>query len=145
MRLTRFTDYALRVLIYLAANDEQPATIARIAAQFGISRNHLMKVVPELVQQGYVIGQRGKGGGLQLARPPEEINVGELVRAMESDWAIAECFGGDNECILTPACALRPILREALNQFLQVLDGYTLADIVDDKRRAQLAGILASD
>ncbi|RLQ23833.1 Rrf2 family transcriptional regulator [Seongchinamella sediminis] len=144
MRLTRFTDYALRVLIYLAANDNQPATIAQIATKFRISRNHLMKVVPELSQQGYIIGQRGKGGGLRLAMAPEDINLGELVRAMENDWVIAECFGDNNQCLLTPACALQPILREALTAFLNVLDGYSLADIVNGRRGERLAGILAT-
>lgn len=142
MRLTTFTDYSLRVLIFLAANNDQAATIAQIAETYGISRNHLMKVVHELSQKGYLIALRGKGGGLRLSRPPADINLGELVRSMESDLAIAECLGEKNQCILTPACSLRPVFGEALDAFLAVLDNYTLADIVPGERGKQLAQIL---
>lgn len=93
MRLTTFTDYSLRVLIYLAVKGEESATIAEIAQNYDISRNHLMKVVQELSQQGYLIALRGKNGGLRLKMSPAEINIGELVRAMENDLSLAECFG----------------------------------------------------
>ncbi|MCB1856300.1 MAG: Rrf2 family transcriptional regulator [Halieaceae bacterium] len=142
MRLTTFTDYSLRVLIYLAVNDEQKTTIAQIAQIYGISKNHLMKVVHELSQRHYLIALRGKNGGLRLNRPPSEINIGELVRAMESDFAIAECFGQNNQCVLTPACSLRTVLGEALEAFLAVLDGYTLEDILPGRRRKALVKIL---
>ena len=142
MRLTTFTDYSLRVLIYLAVNDEQKTTIAQIAQIYGISKNHLMKVVHELSQRHYLIALRGKNGGLRFNRPPSEINIGELVRAMESDFAIAECFGQNNQCVLTPACSLRTVLGEALEAFLAVLDGYTLEDILPGRRRKALVKIL---
>ena len=142
MRLTTFTDYSLRVLIYLAVNDEQKTTIAQIVQIYGISKNHLMKVVHELSQRHYLIALRGKNGGLRLNRPPSEINIGELVRAMESDFAIAECFGQNNQCVLTPACSLRTVLGEALEAFLAVLDGYTLEDILPGRRRKALVKIL---
>ncbi len=145
MRLTAFTDYSLRVLIYLAVNSDQPATISRIAQKYDISRNHLMKVVHELSQKGYLIALRGKGGGLRLSRAPADINLGELIRSMETDMAIAECFGAKNTCIITPACSLRPVFSEALNAFLAVLDTYSLADVAPGKRGAQLVRILASD
>lgn len=143
MRLTTFTDYSLRVLIFLATNSDQTATIADIAKTYGVSRNHLMKVVHELSQQGYVVALRGKGGGLRLSRPPTEINLGEVIRSMENDLAIAECLGTRNQCILTPACSLRPVFSEALDAFLSVLDSYSLADIVPGSRGKQLASILA--
>lgn len=143
MRLTTFTDYSLRVLIYLAANGDQPATIARIAQKYGISRNHLMKVVHELSQKGYVIAVRGKGGGLRLSRSPEDINLGELVRSMESDLAVAECLGKNNQCIITPACSLRPVFTEALAAFFAVLDAHSLADLAPGRHGTQLVRLLA--
>ena len=143
MRLTTFTDYSLRVLIYLAVNGEQNTTIAQIAKKYGISRNHLMKVVQELSQKNYLTALRGKNGGLRLNRPPSEINIGELVRAMENDFAVAECFGQYNQCVLTPACSLRAVFGEALEAFLAVLEAYTLEDILPGRRRKALAKILA--
>lgn len=142
MRLTTFTDYSLRVLIYLAVNGEQNTTIAQIAQTYGISRNHLMKVVHELSQKHYLIALRGKNGGLRLNRPPSEINIGELVRAMENDFAIAECFGQNNQCVLTPACSLRTVLDEALEAFLAVLDAHTLEDILPGRGRKSLTTML---
>lgn len=142
MRLTAFTDYSLRVLIYLAVSGENSTTIAQIAHDYGISKNHLMKVVQELSQKGYLIAIRGKNGGLRLSRPPAEINIGELVRAMENDLAIAECFGKNNNCILTPACSLQILFNEALDAFFGVLDTYTLEDILPGRRRKELVKIL---
>ena len=142
MRLTTFTDYSLRVLIYLALKSKESATIAEIAQCYGISKNHLMKVVQELRQKGYVVGLRGKNGGLRLNTTPAEINIGTLVRTMENDLALAECFGRNNHCILTPACALKGVFSEALEGFFGVLDGYTLKDILPGRRRGQLAQIL---
>ncbi|CAM3481871.1 Rrf2 family transcriptional regulator [Halomonas lysinitropha] len=130
MHLTRFTDYSLRVLIYLAAKGEQRSTISEIAGRFDISRNHLMKVVQDLNHQGYLTSIRGKNGGLLLKRAPETISLGKLVRDTERDLTLVECFGDDNECIITPACRLKPILAEALAAFLAVLDHYTLADLI---------------
>lgn len=142
MRLTAYTDYSLRVLIYLAVSTEERATIREIAQHYSISRNHLMKVVQELSQRGYVIAQRGKNGGLQLQKPPAEIRIGQLVAAMENDMALTECFGDNNQCILTPACALKPMLAEALEAFLSTLNRYTLEDIVAEPRKAELIKIL---
>lgn len=142
MRLTAFTDYSLRVLIYLALSGEQHTTIAQIAQSYGISKNHLMKVVQELSQKGYLIALRGKNGGLRLSRPPSDINIGELVRAMERDLAMAECFGKNNQCVLTPACYLPVLFTEALEAFFAVLDAYTLEDILPGRQRRELVKIL---
>lgn len=142
MRLTTYTDYSLRVLIYLAVSTEERATIREIAQHYGISRNHLMKVVQELSQRGYLVALRGKNGGLQLKKPPSEIKIGQLVSAMENDMALTECFGDNNQCLLTPACGLIPILAEALQSFLATLDRYTLEDVVAGPQRAELIKIL---
>jgi Rrf2 family nitric oxide-sensitive transcriptional repressor len=142
MRLTSFTDYSLRVLIYLALKGADSATIAEIAESYGISRNHLMKVVQELGQKGYLVALRGKNGGLRLRTSPASINIGKLVRTMENDLALVECFGRNNHCILTPACALPALFSEALNAFFAVLESYTLADILPGRRREELVEIL---
>lgn len=134
MRLTRYTDYSLRVLIFLATKGEQRSTIGEIAERFTISRNHLMKVVQDLNHKGYITAVRGKHGGLVLKRAPEDILLGELVRNTERDLALVECFADPNACVITPACRLRPILSEALEAFLGVLDRYTLADMLDPHR-----------
>jgi len=142
MRLTSFTDYSLRVLIYLGAHqgDSHLATIGDIASAYGISENHLMKVVHHLGQQGYVETVRGKGGGMRLARQPELINLGGVVRGAEVDLAIVECFQpGNDRCPIAPACALQGVLRGALDAFLDVLDRKTLADLLSS--RQQLACI----
>lgn len=130
MHITRYTDYSLRVLIYVALKGEQRSTITEIAERFHISRNHLMKVVHELSQKGYLTAIRGKHGGLLLSRPAEEICLGALVRDTERDLELAECFGIDNQCVITPACQLKSVLGEALGAFFGVLDRYTLADIL---------------
>ncbi|MEZ5491005.1 MAG: Rrf2 family transcriptional regulator [Gammaproteobacteria bacterium] len=142
MRLTTFTDYSLRVLIYLALKGEENTTIAEISEVYGISKNHLMKVVQELSQKGYLVASRGKNGGLRLSTDPAQINIGQLVRSMESDLALTECLGRNNHCVLTPACALQTMLTEALDAFFVVLDGYNLADIVKGRRRERLVDLL---
>ena len=144
MRLTTFTDYSLRVLIYLAVRDGEHATIREIAQDYGVSKNHLMKVVQELSQKGYVIAQRGKNGGLHLKRSPADIKIGVLVREMEKDVALAECLGENNQCILTPSCGLKLVLSEALESFFNTLDTYTLEDILPQGKRAELVKILES-
>lgn len=136
MHLTLHTDYGLRVLIYLALLGEQRGTIREVAEHYGISRNHLMKVAHRLQQLGYVEGVRGKGGGLSLALSANEIPLGRFVRDMEPDLLIAECFGPDNRCVITPHCNLRGFLNEALQSFLDTLDGYTLADITQGREKA---------
>jgi Rrf2 family nitric oxide-sensitive transcriptional repressor len=141
MKLTAFTDYALRVLIYLAAADGRRATIAQIAQAYGVSENHLVKVVHFLGKQGWLANVRGKGGGLELAMPPELIPVGDVVRQTEGQVVAAECFGEHaGDCCIAPACHLRGVLGEAVAAFYAVLDRHTLADIVDN--REQLSRML---
>jgi Rrf2 family nitric oxide-sensitive transcriptional repressor len=134
MRLTTFTDYTLRTLIYLALNPGRLATIADIAASYGISENHLVKVVHQLGIANYVETVRGRNGGLRLARAPETINVGEVVRYMETDMHVVPCFAASTGCVIQPACALKGALGEALGAFLSVLDRYTLAELVAPRR-----------
>ena len=141
MHLTRYTDYALRVLLYLAVKGEERATIHEIAESFGVSRNHLMKVVQDLSHRGYITTIRGKNGGLLLNRPPEEITLGGVVRDTEHELGLVECFRDHNECIITPACRLKPILNEAMGAFMEVLDRYTLADMLG-RRLPQLARLM---
>ncbi len=142
MRLTLHTDYALRVLMHLALAPGRLVTISEVAASFSISRNHLVKVAHELGQAGFVETMRGRGGGLRLARPPEEIAIGDVVRAMEEDFRIVECFDRDaNSCCIAPTCRLKRLLKEALDAWLAVLDGATLADLVE--KPAPLRRLLA--
>lgn len=135
MRLTVYTDYSLRVLMYVAVKPDPLPTIGAIAQSYGISRNHLMKVVYELGLAGYLDTVRGKHGGLRLARPAQDIVLGEVVRRTEPDMALAPCLGaGDSSCVITPGCKLRRALHEARTAFLKVLDGYTLADLVENRQ-----------
>ena len=144
MRLTSFTDYSLRVLMYLAVDPERRATIAEIASAFAISRNHLMKVVHFLGQQGLLTNVRGRSGGIELGRGPDEINIGAVVRAAEGEVLPAECFDRkSNTCGITQACRLRGVLEEAVDAFQAVLDKYTLADLLVN--RNALARMLWSD
>jgi Rrf2 family transcriptional regulator, nitric oxide-sensitive transcriptional repressor len=136
MRLTTFTDYCLRVLMFVGAKEGETSTIEEIAGSYGISRNHLMKVVFRLGQLGYLTNVRGKGGGIYLAAKPERINIGALIRQTEEDLAIVECFGQSaTDCRIESACILRQALGKALNAFLAVLDSYTLADLLAPRRK----------
>lgn len=135
MRLTAYSDYTLRVLMYLGLKGGARATIQEISDCYGISRNHLMKIVQDLNHEGLVTTVRGKSGGLHLARPPEEICLGEVVRATEPDFRLVECFGEGGACRLDGGCVLTTALEEALEAFLEVLDGYTLADLIGPRRR----------
>jgi len=130
MRLTVFTDYTLRTLMYLALRPEQLVTIADIAGAYRISNNHLMKVVHQLALAGDVTTVRGQRGGLRLARPAEQINVGAVVRRAEADLELVPCFGSHESCLIHPECMFSHAVDEALRAFLAILDGYTLADLV---------------
>ncbi|MDO8290618.1 MAG: Rrf2 family transcriptional regulator [Parvibaculum sp.] len=131
MRLTLYTDYALRVLMFLALKDEKLSTIQDIAATYDISSNHLMKLVTELGHAGLIETVRGRNGGLRLAMAPEDINIGALVRRTEDDGQHVECFdAATNQCRITASCKLRHKLREALDAYYAVLDEVTLADLV---------------
>ncbi len=134
MRLSQHSDYAIRVLIYLGINGEELCTIREIAERYGISNHHLVKVVHSLSKAGYVHTVRGKGGGIRLGRDPEEISIGPLVRTMEFDFQIVECFNLRTcGCCIAPVCRLRSIFRDALEAFLGTLDGYTLADLLQPR------------
>ncbi len=130
MRLSAFSDYNLRVLMYLGVQKGRLATIAEIAAAHEISKSHLMKVVHQLGRSGYIETVRGKGGGLRLAREAQDIVVGEVIRHAESDFALAECFAEDSTCRIQGVCCLPAILNQALKAMFLVLDGYTLADLL---------------
>lgn len=131
MRLTAYTDYTLRTLMYLGAHRDRLVTIQDIADLHLISKNHLMKVVHQLGLSGIVETVRGRNGGLRLAREPSEINIGSVVRETESDFFMAECFNKDNNtCPLTPDCKLKSALGQATGAFLAVLDKVTLATIL---------------
>ena len=132
MKLTRYTDYALRVLMHLAARPDRLASIGEIARSYAISQNHLMKVVHDLRKEGFVAAVRGRSGGIRLARPPEEINIGEVVRHTEDGFDLVDC----STCVIAPACALTGALNAALGAFMATLDGYTLADLVGQRREA---------
>jgi Rrf2 family nitric oxide-sensitive transcriptional repressor len=130
MRLTYFSDYAFRVLIYLALNPERRCTIQEVSDAYGISKAHLMKVVNTLTRADLVVAQRGPNGGLLLARPAKQIRLGDVVRKTEDDLGLVECFRAENTCRLTPRCGLAPALGRALSVFLAELDKQTIADIV---------------
>lgn len=141
MRLTVYTDYALRVLMFLALRENQLATIAEIAESYDISRNHLMKVAHQLGVAGYVETVRGRGGGLRLAKPVEAIGLGEVIRYTEPDMAIVACFEPlGTPCTISPCCVLRRALKKARDAFVAVLDDYTLGDLVQP--RGQLTALL---
>ncbi len=130
MYLTQQTDYALRVLIYAAVNDDGLVNIADIAKAYDISRSHLMKVVTALVKGGFLASVRGKGGGLKLGRPAEAIKIGAVVRLMEP-MPLVECFSEGNRCVITAHCRLANILYGSVSAFLHHLDGFTLADLIN--------------
>jgi Rrf2 family nitric oxide-sensitive transcriptional repressor len=131
MQITSYTDYALRVLIYLAMSPNRQSTIPELADFYNISRNHLVKVVHQLGSKGFVITTRGKGGGFSLQRPPEMISIGEVVRGMETHFNWVECFDpAQQRCRLLPSCGLKQLLACAGDAYLQVLDAATLADVL---------------
>lgn len=136
MRLTKYTDYALRVLMYLGARPDRMASVSEIARAYRISQNHLTKVVHHLGKAGYIATARGRSGGMRLARVPAEINVGEVIRRFEDGFDLVDC----GSCVISPACRLRVCLSDAVSAFLHVVDGYTLADLLTT--RAGVAALL---
>jgi Rrf2 family nitric oxide-sensitive transcriptional repressor len=142
MKLTFYSDYSLRLLMYVSVKRDGLVTIQEVADAYGISKNHLMKVAFELGRKGFLETVRGRGGGLRLARPPEKIGVGEVVRAMEEDFTMVECFDPKtNQCVITGPCRLRGALSRALKAYFAVLDEYTLADLAG--RNPVLTRVLA--
>jgi len=142
MRLTVMSDYSLRVLMYLAVEPGRRATIQEIATAYQISENHLMKVVHNLAQLGFVATVRGRGGGLTLGKPAAQITIGAVLRATEDDFALVECFGSSDTCRITSACRLKRVLQQALRAYFDVLDQSTLADLVaKPKALAELLAI----
>ena len=139
MKLTRYTDYALRVLMHLAARPERLCSIGEIARTYAISHNHLMKVVHDLGKTGYVSAVRGRNGGIRLARPPEEINVGAVVRHTQEGFDLVDC----GSCGIAPACGLTGVLGKALAAFMATLDAFTLADLVAERSEALRSSSLA--
>jgi len=139
MQLTRFTDYSLRVLVYLASNRGRLCTIAEIAGCYDISENHLTKVVSHLAASGYIGTVRGKGGGMALARDPTLINIGEVVRDCEDNMDIVECFNAERRsCPLLPGCTLKSVLSEARKNFLSTLDAYNLQQMLGGKTESMV-------
>ena len=131
MRLTTFTDYSLRILIYLGTHADQRAAVGEIAAAYGISKNHLMKVILFLAEEGYVVTTRGRGGGVQLKLSPDRIRIGDVVRKSEAGSVLVECFSPQSsECRIENACRLRSAFNKAAQAFYSVLDTYTLADLI---------------
>ncbi|KQV89094.1 Rrf2 family transcriptional regulator [Pelomonas sp. Root1237] len=136
MRLTAFTDYSLRVLMFLAAEPDRRATVGEICAAFDVKANHLTKVVHHLAKRGWVSTVRGKGGGLTLARPAAQIRIGEVVRDTEGQALPAECFSAEaSHCAIVSHCRLKGVLGEAVQAFHAVLDRYTLADITANRQQ----------
>lgn len=136
MQLTLYTDYSLRVLVYLGLKTDELATISEIAGAYGISRNHLVKVVHNLSSQGYIDAIRGKGGGLRLSRPPEQITIGDVVRHTEPNFDLVECFNQDDPgaCPINSMCILKGTLGKAFGAFMAVLDDVTLADVLSNRQ-----------
>ena len=131
MQLTQYTDYSLRVLIYLALHADRRVTISEISDAYDISRNHLVKVVHQLSTNGWISTIRGKSGGMHLAFPPEQINIGTIIRQTEPHLNLLECFDASNDqCAISPVCTLKRILYQARRGFMEVLDQHTLADAI---------------
>ncbi|WP_010513191.1 Rrf2 family transcriptional regulator [Komagataeibacter oboediens] len=137
MRLTLHTDYALRTLIYLGIHTDRLTSIREVAQAYGISENHLVKIIHRLGQAGFVETIRGRNGGLKLGRPAATIVLGDVVRHTEEDMALVAA-DGRAACILADACRLRGVLGEALGSFIGVMDRYTLADVITDQERQRL-------
>ena len=145
MRLTLYTDYSLRVLLFLGAKEPGAlSTIKEISDAYGISKNHLMKVSHELGKMGYVETIRGRGGGIRLAKRPEEIGIGEVVRQTEEDFYLVDCFNPESiGCVISPVCNLKGALNKALHAYITVLDEYKLSDFLHNKQ--EIAALLFNE
>lgn len=142
MQLTRHTDYALRILMYLGAQNGRKANVAEISEYYSISHNHLAKIVQELTRHGFVTTIRGKYGGIQLGRDTNEISVGDVIRKMEPNFDIVECFDRTNDvCTIDKTCRLRSVFRRSVNNFLRELDGVSLTNILKPDLRSELVNI----
>ncbi len=142
MQLTSYTDYSLRVLIYLGSHPERRVTITELADAYQISRNHLVKVVHQLSHNGWITTIRGKSGGMHLAFPPEQINIGTVIRQTEPHMNLLECFDKENNnCSISPACHLKRVLYQARKAFNDVIDSHTLADVLGS-HSAEIVSIL---
>src|SRR5262245_29033720 len=131
MKLTKFSDYSLRLLLYLAVHRDRVVSVGEVSRAYGVSPHAIVKAVQLLVEQGLVVSVRGRQGGLLLNKPPEEINIGAVVRRTEPGWDLVECFDlATNTCPIEPACGLKGVLSEAQRAFLGVLDARTLADFM---------------
>lgn len=138
MRMTYHTDYAIRMLIYVALKPDGLSTVNEIAQSYGLSRNHLLKVALTLRKLGLIESMRGRSGGIRLAKSAEQINVGTIVRATEEDFSLVECMQATGGlCVISPVCRLKGMFAEALQSYLAVLDGYTLADVIHNKGALQ--------
>lgn len=142
MRLTSMTDYAMRLLIFLAQQPDRLCTIAEVARSYDISEAHLMKITHQLGLAGWIETVRGKGGGMRLARPPRDIVLGDVVRSMEPDFFMVECFATGGNCMLTGNCKLTGVIDGALRSFMQHLDGHTLADILPTPAQARASQLV---
>ncbi|MEH6829443.1 MAG: Rrf2 family transcriptional regulator [Sulfitobacter sp.] len=140
MQLDKFTDYALRILVTLAVRGPARVPTSQIASLYGLSEHHLSKVATQLVAEGFAISERGRNGGLTLARSADRISIGDVVRAMKRNDPVVECFGTNKSCLILPACGLRSPLAQAQEAFFATLDGYTLADVIEP--RSALASLL---
>lgn len=133
MRLTNFTDYSLRVLIFLALKGEEKGTVLEISETYNISQNHLVKVVHNLTKLGLVVSSKGRGGGLLLRKSPSDINIGKVVATLEKESILVECFSEEGRCKLNPSCRLKSALTKAKKSFYKTLEEFSLNDIVKDK------------
>lgn len=142
MQLSLHADFALRVLIYLGSHPDQTVSTQEMSNAYGISRNHLVRVVQTLARHGYVHVTLGRAGGATLARQPDAIRLGDVVRDAEPDMRLVECFDKhENTCPIAPVCGLKPLLRQAMETFLSSLNRHTLADLLDSGRREKLAAV----
>ena len=142
MQLDKFSDYALRILIALSVSKTEKLPASMIAQRYGLSEHHIAKVATQLVRGGFALSDRGRGGGLRLARPATDISVGAVLRSLKEDDPVAECFSSTPNCAILPACGLRDPLSQAKEAFFAVLDTYSLADVTRDKRAlADLLGV----